>query len=150
MRYLIGITVVLLGIGLFIFTWRIPFTPPYYLVVVVVLTTTIGVVVATSSSRAFIAGCRALILPKYKIDDDERNKAVELFKLLSKAVVWVSLIVFSLRMFQILLEVSNQVWPTNELVFFLIANDIKNLIYSPLIALVFFELTAFVLKYPQK
>jgi uncharacterized ion transporter superfamily protein YfcC len=147
MRYLSGIVFILFGFGLIIFTWEIPFIPPYYLTIIIVLITIIGVTVATTSVKTFIRGCRTLFSSKYELDDGERKKAIDLFRLLSKSIIIVSLVTFALLIFHAIMVVYYQDDPARELTLFHVAIGLRNFVYGPLIALVCFEFTAFKLKH---
>ena len=61
-------------------------------VILIIFSTIAGVIIATSGCKTFIRGFAAAFSAKYVIDDTEREKAANLFSLLSKAVVLASFI----------------------------------------------------------
>ena len=90
--YFIGVAVVLAGFGIVSHKLEIPLVVLLNLhtITIIISLTVVGVVVATSSFKTLINGFKALLSSKYAIDDEDRHKAVNVFKLLSKAVIFAS------------------------------------------------------------
>lgn len=91
--YFIGAAIILFGAGLTCFFKGVPLAaflnPP---AIAIILFTIIGVIVGTSGFKTFIRGLNAVLSSKYAIDEDERNKAAGLFRLLSISVILASFI----------------------------------------------------------
>ncbi len=92
--YFIGVAVTMAGFGLACLLKGVSFAnfinPS---AVIVIFFTVIGIIVATSDFKIFVRGVNATLSAKYVIGDDDRNAAVELFRLLSKSIVLASVIV---------------------------------------------------------
>jgi len=142
MRLIIGSLVLVFGVWFLSYNWAIPFAlvPNPYGMMVIVLTVS-GVIVATSSLRVFIRGYRTLFSSKKTICDDERKNMVNLFKLLSKAVIITSSVAFLLILIFSATELFNN--PDNRHVLFAVCVGINQIICGLLVALVFFELPAY-------
>jgi len=91
--YIIGVAIIYFSV-LMAFTLKgIPLSMMFNMpAVTLILFTIVGVVVATSNFKTFIRGCNAILSPKYVISQEEREKAAGLFRLLSKAVLLMTLL----------------------------------------------------------
>jgi len=140
MRYFFGVLIILPGILLVAF--GVPIVSPY---TPAILLTIVGVIVATGSFKTFIRGCRAALFPKYEMSDDERAKAVALFKLFSKTVVLASVVVLAVMIFE---SITFYFESGCISALYSMGVAVMSFAYGPFLALIFFEPVAFILKYP--
>ncbi len=144
--YFIG--VLIMYIGLAMFGYIVGFNFSFYLnpaTVIIILASISGVVVATSSFKTFIMGLNAIISKKYVIDDEERERAAELFRLLSKTVVVASLIGFFGR-----LVIAFEHMGDIEMMTHIFAADFITLIGGFMTSIAFFEPAVLILKRRSK
>ena len=90
--YIAGIAIMHLALLLVCWMKHVPWSMLVnWPIITIVLLTIIGVIIATGSFRTFIRGCNAVLSAKYFIHDEDRQKAAALFRLLSKAVILMSI-----------------------------------------------------------
>jgi len=149
MRYFFGLLIIVSGVsGLwFCFRWFLPIAlAPTPYTISVILFTVAGVIVATSNAQTFFKGYKALFSSKYVISEVERDKAARLFKLISKAVLMTSIIVFCLVAIDTMQRYVDVSPNDKEWAIYVIHVGFNCVAYSLFTALAFFELPAYALK----
>jgi len=140
--YFIGAFVVLSGVLLASFLKGIPIALFLNVpVITVILFAIAGFLISTSNSKTFAHGVKAVISSKYNFDDAERESAAGLFKILSKVVIFASLIALMFGLISVLYGINDA-----ETVGFRLTTAIIAPISGLAISLAFFEPAAYVLK----
>ena len=111
-------------------------------ITIIILTVT-SVIIATNSFRTFINGFHAVISANYIIEDAEREKAIGLFRLLSKSVIMAVLVATLISALATLGHVDDLV---------ALGTCIATMIATPMlglmIAMAIFEPVVYILKHP--
>ena len=105
----------------------------------------IGVLIQTSSFKIFFNSYKAIASEKYIFDEADLQKAINLFKLLSKTVKTMSVILFIIANMYVLWNMSYEYFVLATFSTGLVLN-LRVLVYGILIPVVFFETTAYILK----
>lgn len=86
-------------------TWVLFDWPTTFFFIVVM----IAVIVSISGFKTFVAAINALLSKKYNISTAEKEKAIKLFKLLGKSVVYASVLLTVMGLMQVLCDLSDPV-----------------------------------------
>ena len=142
--YIVGVMIVFFGTAVSFYLKGVPLTTLVNpAAIVVLLCAFIGVIAATSGFKTFLRGLRAVLSVNYALDDETREKAARLFRLLSKAAVLASLLVFLVGVIGMTRDLNDL-----EMVAHVLASALTGPVLGLLGSLAIFEPAAFVLRKP--
>jgi flagellar motor component MotA len=108
------------------------------------LLTVTGVIMGTGSFKTFVVGFNAAISRKYRISDEQREDAIDLFNMLSKVIYYVTAATTLIGMILTLYTLSDPAALGGKVAIMLVS-----LFYGAIVNLLFIQPTIYVLKKRQ-